>query len=145
MASVANARAAHERQCRREAERAAHEAQVLELYTKDWTYTAIGRELGLTKNQVAGLINRSSQAQEIRPTRKRQPPKPVLLTGLAAVEARLGWANVTVGGCRWIHGHPTDPDWHWCGAERMPDSPYCAAHLAAAYKPLKLTAKDQAA
>jgi hypothetical protein len=129
------------------------DARLLELYAKDWTYIAIGGELGLTKNQVAGLIHRSGPAQEIKRTRKRRPPNflPVLLTGLAAIEARTGGERVSTAGCRWIHGHTSEgigrerqpsSDWHWCGAKRMPDSPYCAAHRAAAYKPI---AGDEAA
>jgi hypothetical protein len=131
------------------------DARLLELYAADWTYTAIGGELGLTKNQVAGLVNRSDRAQEIRPTRKRQPPnfQPVLLTGLAAIEARTGGARVSQAGCRWIYGHPNAGEaWHWCGAKRLPDSPYCAAHraLTVQTKPAPpidqlVGAKDQAA
>jgi hypothetical protein len=123
------------------------DARLLELYAKDWTYTAIAGELGLTKNQVAGLIHRSGPAQEIKRTRKRRPPnfQPVLLTGLAAIEARTGGDQVSTMGCRWIYGHTSEgigherqpsSDWHWCGAERMPDSVYCAAHHAAAYRKL---------
>lgn len=35
--------------------------------------------------------------------------------------------------CLWPHGHPDDPQFHFCGGDPLPGKPYCAVHAARAY------------
>jgi GcrA cell cycle regulator len=37
--------------------------------------------------------------------------------------------------CRWPVGDPGKPDFFFCGAEALPNKPYCGAHCARAYRP----------
>jgi hypothetical protein len=39
--------------------------------------------------------------------------------------------------CPWIHGTPSDRDARQCDAARHPGKPYCGAHCAASYKPVR--------
>ena len=36
-------------------------------------------------------------------------------------------------GCEWPKGHPDEPEFHFCGKERLEDKPYCLDHCAVAY------------
>jgi len=36
-------------------------------------------------------------------------------------------------GCLWPFGDPSEPDFHFCGAQSMPGKPYCQEHAAKAY------------
>jgi GcrA cell cycle regulator len=37
--------------------------------------------------------------------------------------------------CRWPVGDPRKPEFFFCGAETLPNKPYCGAHCARAYRP----------
>jgi GcrA cell cycle regulator len=37
--------------------------------------------------------------------------------------------------CKWPIGDPTESDFHFCGHESGPESPYCKEHARAAYQP----------
>jgi GcrA cell cycle regulator len=37
--------------------------------------------------------------------------------------------------CRWPIGEPRHPDFHFCGAPRLADRPYCALHWGMAFQP----------
>jgi GcrA cell cycle regulator len=37
--------------------------------------------------------------------------------------------------CRWPIGEPRHPDFHFCGAPRLPDRPYCELHWQMAFQP----------
>lgn len=47
--------------------------QILRLYAADWSYSAIGAQVGLTENQVAGLIDRAKKRAECGARGKAQP------------------------------------------------------------------------
>jgi len=36
-------------------------------------------------------------------------------------------------GCLWPFGDPSEPDFHFCGAQSLPGKPYCQEHAAKAY------------
>jgi GcrA cell cycle regulator len=48
--------------------------------------------------------------------------------------------------CRWPVGDPGTPDFHFCGATRLPGLPYCQPHAKRAYTPVMFQqrAKDRA-
>jgi GcrA cell cycle regulator len=37
--------------------------------------------------------------------------------------------------CRWPIGDPRQPDFHFCGAPKLPDRPYCEIHWRMAFQP----------
>ena len=39
--------------------------------------------------------------------------------------------------CKWPIGHPGEPEFHFCGDEARPNSPYCPEHHVRAYMPTK--------
>ena len=39
--------------------------------------------------------------------------------------------------CRWPNGDPRHPDFHFCGAARSGDRPYCDLHWRLAFQPPK--------
>jgi len=45
------------------------------------------------------------------------------------------------GTCRWPVGEPGKPDFFFCGAEPLPNKPYCAAHCTRAYRQADATAR----
>lgn len=82
----------------------------------------------------------------IRNTRDRsrgpdpQAPDPVpeptiddLSIPMAQRKTLLDLTNHT---CRWPVGDSKDPDFFFCGAEPLPEKPYCAAHNARAFAPV---------
>ncbi len=84
--------------------------------------------LGVTRNAVIGKANRmglvhnsgsSGGNGSARAERRKRPTSP---------------AELTERMCRWPHGHPGDPDFHYCGARRVPGRPYCEEHCMIAYR-----------
>jgi GcrA cell cycle regulator len=44
-------------------------------------------------------------------------------------------ANLEQNDCRWPIGDPKDPDFHFCGAQKLAGRPYCQAHWQMAFQP----------
>ena len=42
--------------------------------------------------------------------------------------------TLTPANCNWPEGDPKRPDFHFCGRDKPPDSPYCPHHAARAYR-----------
>ena len=116
----------------------------------------IARELGLSRNQLAGLIDRYLPEMKTgqRHARRRKPkavPRAVKPPKLRSGQTG-GWAGAPSNpvpptpvkplsgpleplggrdGCQWIEGNPTDP---MSGRKRVPDKPYCYSHCRRAYR-----------
>jgi len=45
-------------------------------------------------------------------------------------------ATLTNRTCKWPIGDPGDPDFHYCGDQTVPASPYCERHDERGYQPL---------
>jgi GcrA cell cycle regulator len=88
------------------------------LWEEGVTTAEIGRHLGLTKNAVIGKVHRLALTQR-NPLPKPPPPRNVF--------------EFSGPSCMWPHGHPSDNDFHFCGARPLPGKPYCADHAAVAY------------
>jgi GcrA cell cycle regulator len=91
--------------------------RLAELFNQGLPTAEIGRRLGLTKNAVIGRLNRNAM------TRRVAPPKP----------PRRNVFEFAGPSCLWPHGHPSDTNFHFCGARPLPGKPYCAEHAALAY------------
>ena len=63
------------------------------------------------------------------PPRRLVPAKPAPemadKTGLLDLNDRI---------CKWPLGHPGEPDFHFCGQQANPGSPYCVQHCGVAYQ-----------
>ena len=62
-------------------------------------------------------------------------PAQITVDEPAPVEQRKTIATLTNTCCRWPVGEPSDPEFHFCGANRIPGLPYCEPHAKRAYTP----------
>lgn len=60
---------------------------------------------------------------------------PTVVDEPAPIEQRKTIATLTNACCRWPVGEPSDPEFHFCGATRIPGLPYCEPHAKRAYTP----------
>ena len=60
-------------------------------------------------------------------------PAPVI--ELPPVSRRLSISNLTERTCRWPIGDPSSEDFHFCGCDSEPGSPYCSYHSRIAFQP----------
>ena len=100
------------------------QARLRELWAQGLTASQIAAELSVTRNAVIGKAHRLGLGGRASPIHRSKAPK---LT-LVALKERM---------CRWPVGHPGEPDFHFCGGEARPNSPYCPEHHARAYMPPK--------
>ena len=70
-----------------------------------------------------------SRRQETKPRRPTAPPE----LG-AAPEITVTVLTLTPANCNWPEGDPKRVDFHFCGRDKPPDSPYCPHHAARAYR-----------
>ena len=88
------------------------------LFEEGLPTSEIGRRMGLTKNTIIGRLHRNGMS------RRETGPKFV---------PQRNFFEFSGPGCLWPHGHPDDPQFHFCGCQPLPGKPYCAAHAAVAY------------
>lgn len=88
------------------------------LWDEGVTTAEIGRRIGVSKNAVVGKVHRIGLIPRIV---KEAPPP------------RRNAFEFTGPACMWPIGHPTDPDFHFCGCRPLPGRPYCEGHAAKAY------------
>ena len=100
------------------------QARLRELWVQGLTASQIAAELSVTRNAVIGKAHRLGLSGRASPIQRTKPPK---LT-LVALKERM---------CKWPIGHPGEPDFHFCGGEARPNSPYCPEHHVRAYMPPK--------
>ncbi len=100
------------------------QARLRELWVQGLTASQIAAELSVTRNAVIGKAHRLGLSGRASPIQRSKPPK---LT-VVALKERM---------CRWPVGHPGEPDFHFCGGEARPNSPYCSEHHVRAYMPPK--------
>ena len=71
------------------------------LFEEGLPTSEIGRRMGLTKNTIIGRLHRNGM------TRRETGPKFV---------PQRNFFEFSGPGCLWPHGHPDDPQFHFCGA-----------------------------
>ena len=102
---------------------------------------------GVTRNAVIGkahrlrLANRAPCANprdETAPAPVRERKKPDSASAPKRRVLRKGYhlADIKERMCRWPHGDPREPDFHFCGAPTIAGLPYCAEHARMAYQTL---------
>ena len=83
----------------------------------------IGQRLGgISRNAVIGKAHRLGLSKQNDPSKSEPSPKFV------------GTADLTDRMCRWPFGHPEEPEFRFCGKQRIAGRPYCAEHCALAYR-----------
>ena len=100
------------------------QARLRELWEQGLTASQIAAELSVTRNAVIGKADRLGLSGRPSPIQRSKAPK---LT-LVALKERM---------CKWPIGHPGEADFHFCGGEARPNSPYCPEHHVQAYMPFK--------
>lgn len=99
-----------------------NDARLLQMIDEGKTTQQTADALGISKNAVIGRARRLQQTWARTPAPKPPEPPP-------------GIHFPTGAGCRWPHGHPSEPEtFRFCGEPAVQGKPYCAAHCAVAYK-----------
>lgn len=127
-------------------------AVLTRLWSEGLSASQIARQLGdVTRNAVIGKVHRlglsgrATPSRAERPrvsTRKKRPPKPMIVMPETVKEAILGDGSyVTVrtlkeSMCKWPYGDPSSSEFHFCGQGNNGTGPYCEAHAAVAYQPM---------
>jgi GcrA cell cycle regulator len=110
--------------------------QVRHLFTTDGlSYGQISQRLGMSRDVIAGLVNRMKLTGQGRnpahgghKNRKIVEQAPTALKAAASSLIDLGRAC-----CAWPIGDPKDADFRFCGTPTDDRSPYCLAHREKAY------------
>lgn len=69
---------------------------------------------------------------ELSPRKKKMAvdvaphPEPLRLESGALIDME----SLGKGHCRWPHGDPVEPGFHFCGLQQLPENPYCEFHHA---------------
>jgi len=107
---------------------AALDARLADLWADGTPAGDIADNLDTTRNAVIGRAHRLGLGPHINRngTRKPMVDRPVVRQAFDALGS---------DGCKWPHGDPGEPGFHFCGVRRQPGRPYCAGHLKTAYQP----------
>lgn len=105
-----------------------------ELWAKGTSASAIGKDLGVSKNAVIGKSRRLKLPARPSPiVRAGEKKKPV--TGATPKEKQriTDIIELTAHLCRWPFGNPDEEDFYFCGKAVVPGKPYCQEHSDIAY------------
>ncbi|MGC6536367.1 MAG: GcrA family cell cycle regulator [Candidatus Puniceispirillaceae bacterium] len=107
-----------------------------ELWDKGLSISAIGEELGVTRNAIAGKAHRLGLPKRQSPisSKKAAATQAVIEEPqelpLRLALRKLNWSRSK---CVWPTGDPKHTDFHFCGAPILAGKPYCPDHCIEAY------------
>ena len=98
------------------------DADLCRLWRGGLTAERIARKLGIgiTRNMVIGRLHRLKMLGIDRAEPERRPVRPPP-------------PPLRDPSCQWPFGDPREADFRFCGADALPDRPYCGEHMARAY------------
>lgn len=89
---------------------------------------------GVTRNAVIGKAHRLGLKSRPSPV-KSEPAQPKAKPKASPkANSKVTLLDLTERICKWPIGHPTDPDFHFCGKPSKPGFPYCDEHCEVAYQ-----------
>jgi len=91
---------------------------------------------GMPRYQVAGNLALKRETVALPVEEPEPAPAPVVPIEIAPGE-HVTILTLTEQRCKWPIGDPTRPDFHFCGHESGPGSPYCRVHQRIAYQPVQ--------
>ena len=112
------------------------------LWKEGLSISQIGRELGVSRNAIAGKVHRmglSKRQSPIAPkaaSNKDTPKKPKIEVAepenlpLKLALRKINWSRSR---CSWPSGDPKTTAFSFCGKEVVPGKPYCNEHCFDAY------------
>ena len=119
------------------------------LWDKGLSITEIGKQLNVSRNSVAGKVDRMNLKSRASPINKSHAKSTTKSTNnsmgkplpsinevnpeklpLALIFRRLDWSR---NKCSWPVGHPSDKDFSFCEKPVIQGKPYCANHCLTAY------------
>ena len=76
-------------------------------------------------------------------TTKSEPLKQQYEELFIPISERKSIMTLKESHCRWPIGDPQDEDFHFCGREKVPGSPYCEHHSCIAFQPASARRKER--
>lgn len=112
------------------------DTQVREMISFGYSYTMIGERLGVTRNAIAGRVNRLGWSVRSmagrQPTKPPKPPKPIPAPPVAFTAIGVTLVDLERHQCRYAIGE--DDGIHlFCAATTTEGASYCAEHVKISY------------
>ena len=105
-------------------------AELTTLWEEGVTAAEMGRRIGVSKSAIIGKVHRIGLTPRIVKEVRTAPPVRNVF-------------DFTGAACLWPIGHPSESDFHFCGASPLVGKPYCEHHAALAY--VRVSDKKEAA
>ena len=118
--------------------------QLKAMWAEGASASAIGREIGVSKNSVIGKARRLSLEARPSPIVRVKKKKPRVPKPKVRERARISDViQLTSQMCRWPFGNPDEEDFYFCGRTVALGKPYCEEHCSIAYV-AKSNSRDRA-
>lgn len=90
-------------------------------------------------NAAAGAANRLDAPQGVNPCPAGRRSRRLDIHGNPGDPAPFDPHEPRPGGCRYIHGDPHDPAWHYCQRDAVRGTSWCREHYHAVFQPIDAT------
>ncbi len=116
-----------------------YDNRIVKMLREGHSYKSIGDSMGVSKNAVAGRINRMGFGGErtypprSAPRRKVNKERPSVPLKADIEPLRVGIQQLKESSCRFIYGYP-GTDTYYCGHETEHGQSYCPAHQKIVFK-----------
>lgn len=113
------------------------------MWDKGNTAKTIGKVMGKSRNAIIGKAHRiglTRSANDDPVGAQTKIDRPIIWKGsykpreVKALGVPVSIIDLRPNQCRFPIGDPKEPDFHFCGAERLSAKPYCYEHHSIAYR-----------